>query len=356
MSYGILFYYHIVMTDTLNIAVEGCCHGQLDDIYQAVAQNEFRTQRKVDLLVVCGDFECIRDIVDLECLAVPQKYRKLSSFHQYVTGEKVAPVATLFVGGNHEASNVLQSLYYGGYVAPNIYFMGFAGVVNFRGLRIAGLSGIFNQKHYRSGHFERPPYTEDTLRSVYHMRELEVYRMAHLANSSSPVDIFLSHDWPSQIWEYGNKERLLKIKPYFREDMISGKLGNPPLMHLLQSIQPSYWFAAHLHVKFAATVPHFTVQNTSNSAPLPPPPPPGRPPAHALAAAAASNKPSAEDNNEIDLDIEVNTTEHVADSTLGKRVVENRRTYSGDNSSNYNAPAQRKVTQFLALDKVLPGR
>jgi hypothetical protein len=143
-----------------------------------------------------------------------------------------------------------------------------------------------------AGHFERPPYSESTLRSVYHLRELEVYRMAHLSHSVHTVDIFLSHDWPAQIWEYGNKERLLKIKPYFREDIQTGKLGNPPLMHLLQSIKPAYWFAAHLHVKFAATVPHFGSSNDMQpppyqqrgqrshqqvQRPLRPPPPPHPP-------------------------------------------------------------------------------
>jgi len=53
------------------------------------------------------------------------------------------------VGGNHEASNYLWELYYGGWTAPNIYYLGHAGVINFGGARIAGLSGIYNSKHYR---------------------------------------------------------------------------------------------------------------------------------------------------------------------------------------------------------------
>lgn len=41
--------------------------------------------------------------------------------------------------------------YYGGWAAPNIYFLGFAGVIKFGNLRIGGLSGIYNARHYHSG-------------------------------------------------------------------------------------------------------------------------------------------------------------------------------------------------------------
>lgn len=41
--------------------------------------------------------------------------------------------------------------YYGGWAAPNIYFLGFAGVVKFGNIRIGGLSGIYNERHYRLG-------------------------------------------------------------------------------------------------------------------------------------------------------------------------------------------------------------
>ena len=53
------------------------------------------------------------------------------------------------VGGNHEASNYMWELYYGGWAAPRIYYLGHAGVVNFGGVRIGGLSGTFQSHHYR---------------------------------------------------------------------------------------------------------------------------------------------------------------------------------------------------------------
>lgn len=136
---------------SVNIAVQGCCHGALDAIYADILQAESQTGKKVDLLLICGDFECVRDLVDLESIAVPLKYRHMKTFYKYFTGESIAPVKTVFIGGNHEASNVLQSLFYGGNVAPNIFFIGFAGVINFKGLRIGGLSGIYNDKHYHNG-------------------------------------------------------------------------------------------------------------------------------------------------------------------------------------------------------------
>lgn len=42
-------------------------------------------------------------------------------------------------------------------MAPNIYYMGVAGVVRYGGLRIAGLSGIYKEGDYRKGEFMSSP-------------------------------------------------------------------------------------------------------------------------------------------------------------------------------------------------------
>eukprot|EP00960_Hanusia_phi_P017190 506287-Hanusia_phi.AAC.1 len=177
----------------MRIAVEGCGHGALEEIYEAMAETERRNEFKFDLLLVCGDFQAVRNQQDLNCMAVPQKYRTMNSFHKYYSGQLVAPVLTIFIGGNHEASNHLWELYHGGWVAPNIFFLGYAGAIVVGGVRIAGLSGIFKSMHYRQGHWEHPPYDQGSMRSAYHVREYEVWKLGMLTGD---VDIFLSHDWP----------------------------------------------------------------------------------------------------------------------------------------------------------------
>ncbi|KAG7463938.1 hypothetical protein MATL_G00181910 [Megalops atlanticus] len=237
----------------MKIAVEGCCHGELDKIYETIGYLERKEGVTVDLLLCCGDFQAVRNEGDMKCMAVPPKYRSMQTFYKYYSGEKKAPVLTIFIGGNHEASNHLQELPYGGWVAPNIYYLGYAGVVRYKGIRVGGLSGIFKSHDYRKGHYEFPPYSQETLRSVYHTRNIEVFKLKQIQH---PIDIFMSHDWPRGIYNYGSTEQLLRKKKFLRQEVENNSLGSPAAAELLAHLQPSYWFSAHLHVKFAAIMQH----------------------------------------------------------------------------------------------------
>ncbi|KJA21674.1 hypothetical protein HYPSUDRAFT_216219 [Hypholoma sublateritium FD-334 SS-4] len=318
----------------MKIAVEGCCHGQLDAIYTHIQQLETKNAYKVDALLICGDFQAIRNHQDLQCMSVPDKYKKLGTFYKYYTGETVAPILTIIIGGNHEASNYMWELYHGGWVAPNIYFLGHAGSVLLNGLRIAGASGIFNKHHFQIGHYEKVPYVSGSMRSIYHIREYSVRKLSLLPSA----DIFLSHDWPQSIEHHGDLARLLARKSFLRSDIQSGELGSPPLMGLLHTLRPQWWFAAHLHTRYAATVVHEGVP-----APAPMPVqnpdeiqidddefdgPPANAPTDAPVQAAAVRNP-----DEITLEEEEDAVE-----------------------APPAPPPVASETHFLALDKCLPQR
>lgn len=249
----------------MKVAIFGCLHGRLDKMFQSVESYENENNTTIDFILVCGDCQTIRHRDDLKCLAVPVKYQQTGDFPEYYSGEKKVPKLTIFIGGNHEASNYLMTLPYGGWVCDNMYYMGFAGVVRYKGLRIVGVSGIYNYHNHKKARFETMPLNDDTMRSIYHTRELDVFRLQLLsrrANEQNRIDMFLSHDWPAKIYDYGNKEQLLKFKPHFRDDVRKPQgLGSPLTQPLVNELKPKKWFAAHLHCRFYAKVDHDKEKN-----------------------------------------------------------------------------------------------
>lgn len=232
----------------MKVAIEGCCHGSLDLIYHSLKQSN------VKLLIICGDFQSTRNQPDLDSMSVPNKYKKMGDFQDYYTGIKKAPIFTVFVGGNHEASTYLEELKYGGFVAPNIFYMGRSSIVWYKGLRIGGLSGIYSNYDFmrlNKGVYDFQRDRRD-IKSVYHYRKDDYLKLRIIDKCNKMI--MVSHDWPEGIYNYGKLDSLLKSKPFFKADIKKQCLGSPFNMQLLNSIRPANWFSAHLHVRFTAEV------------------------------------------------------------------------------------------------------
>eukprot|EP00941_MAST-03F_sp_MAST-3F-sp1_P001655 g1655.t1 len=246
---------------SLTVAFNGCCHGSLTSLYSSVLSSVNEYGRTVDVVVCCGDFQSCRDSFDVSQMACPVRHRRLNDFHEYYLGIRVAPILTIFIGGNHEASNYLQELYFGGWVAHNIYFMGFSSVINICGLRFAGISGIYKSHDHEKGYYECPPYDPSALRSIYHTRAFEVWRLSQYRDC---IDICLSHDWPRGVAQCGDTKQLLKRKPFFAKEINTYTLGSPCGEHLLRLLRPKWWFSGHLHVKHSAIVFHQETKAVEN--------------------------------------------------------------------------------------------
>ncbi|CAG7922245.1 unnamed protein product [Penicillium olsonii] len=238
----------------MRIALEGCGHGSLNIIYDTVKMKaDHRGWDYVDVVIVGGDFQSLRNSNDATAVSMPAKYRQIGDFHEYYSGKRAAPFLTIFLGGNHEASNYLSELQYGGWVAPNIYYLGAANIIRLGPLRISGISGIWKPYDYGKPHFERLPYNESDVQSIYHVRELDVRKLLQVRTQ---VDIGLSHDWPKGVEKLGDYITLFKKKRGFEQDSQLGRLGSEPAREILDHLRPALWFSAHLHVKYIAYVRH----------------------------------------------------------------------------------------------------
>ncbi|KAH8678304.1 lariat debranching enzyme [Xylariales sp. PMI_506] len=360
----------LIESGGVRVAIEGCGHGTLKAIY-ATVQNAAQTRGwdGVDLLIIGGDFQAVRNAADLTVMSVPAKYRELGDFPAYYSGQAEAPILTIFIGGNHEASSHLWELYYGGWVAPNIYYMGAANVLRFGPIRIAGLTGIWKGFDYNKPHTERLPFSQNDIKGFYHVREFDVRKLLLIREQ---VDVGLSHDWPRAIERHGNEKALWGMKPDFRQESLDGTLGNPAATYVLDRLRPAYWFSAHMHCKFSAIKkfdpptteqPAAEIPITADEAPIPP----------------AQDAPSTSANpDEIDLDMDddddggaapepalvppnppVNSNNVVSEELRAQLPA----SFSRPQRPKKITPGQpvpatitNTETRFLALDKAMPGR
>jgi len=247
----------------LNIVVTGCLHGHWDELLDSIdGYNQSGTH--IDFAIVAGDAQTFRTESDMESFAAPQKYHLMGSFYKIFTGERVSPCPIIVVGGNHEASDLFLNLPFGGWIAPNVFYTGKANSINVGSVSISCLSGIpDNDSYFRPCKEKYPLKGPKDIRTCYYPRAFSDFQLSGLFST----DLFVSHEWPSSIpSRYGGN--YLKQR---RNDIIQGDLkdsfGHKMGMHLINTLKPKYWFAAHHHLYFYAKI-----NENTNFLALPKPP------------------------------------------------------------------------------------
>lgn len=253
------------------MAVNGCLHGQFEQLLNLIDPSN------TDLLLLLGDLQLLSKKQDLSSCSIPYKYTyggdisKITDFER-IMNNKNDELAQSFqqiglvlgIGGNHENMGLLEKLPFGGFVLPNFFFMGFCNIIKYKGLKLCGVSGIVNDFNlYKNREFgfsqnkglEQTQWWRMNKVSSYHVRFFEVLPL--LLYENDDVDFVMTHDWPQNVFHNEDPEienRLLKIKPFFRDDIKSGKLGSNLYDKIMDNLRPEIWFSAHLHVKYNTTI------------------------------------------------------------------------------------------------------
>ena len=235
--------------EKIRIVITGCIHGNLEKMYSDILKNN---KEKIDLIICTGDFESLITKNDLNYLSCPDKYKTMGDFYKYYNKINKVPILTIFIGGNHEASNILDNNFYGGYICENIFYLGRSNYINYKGINILGISGIYNYFDYFKGHFEKDIL--QNIKSIFHVREFDIAKLSYINDNN--IDIFISHDWPNNIINKNDINNIIKNKPLWKNDILNNKLGSFPNQFLLNLLKPKYYCCGHMHYYYKNTIFH----------------------------------------------------------------------------------------------------
>lgn len=207
-----------------SVGVVGDVHGNFSQLVKVLDQlHEFDPSVKSALCV--GDVEANRNARDAAGVATGRGHRRwVGEFPSVASGDLVLPLHVHFIGGEHEPWHMLD-VKGPGMLAPNISFLGRAGVRTIDGFSVGFLSGVFGSASDR-GLGDRLGRDE---RACYVSAELAALRRS--ASKAGRLDLLLTHDWPSGV--------------------LSG-VGDFHIADLVYELEPALALCGHHH-KFEAT-------------------------------------------------------------------------------------------------------
>lgn len=163
----------------LNIAIFGDLHGSDDVVFRELPKWEEENKKRIDAVAFVGDLD-----------SIVRKYesRREAEFDSLVAdyhyGKKKAKYPIFFIAGNEDSWAVLRDFKEGGFIAENVYFLGRAGIKDFKGIRIGGLSGSYLEREY----YKPLPDQLDLWWAYYRHNEVEWLK-------KQEIDLLLLHPW-----------------------------------------------------------------------------------------------------------------------------------------------------------------
>jgi lariat debranching enzyme len=228
-------------THSLLIAVVGDIHGRFHRVEVWMDALEKALGRPVDMVLAVGDVEAFRRADDQRRKMT--KRLMPAEFAEYADGQRQMKRPLYFIGGNNEDFEALHDAQEGMELAPQVFYLGRAGLQTLRGLRVAYLSGIHAPRF-----FEQPlkrPRALDTAKQAGYFRAPEVERVMHARD----VDLLLVHEWPRGIVQRARDENAPSARP-----LPSYWIGNPITRRLADTLRPKWMFCGHSHKGFAVSL------------------------------------------------------------------------------------------------------
>lgn len=216
----------------------GDIHGKLDAMYQTAVRWEEQHGKDIDAILQVGDFESIRTEEDYAYYFAPAGKHERSDFGDYYAGHKKAPFLTIFTAGNHEAWGALKPHNKGGFICPNIYYLGRSGILPFKGVTIGGLSGLYQAKYYQE------PLPEEPSDEWKYYRKDDVERL----KQRESLDILLFHEWirPYSALQVEEDDG---VPPSFKANRI-----HSPAYDLVKTLRPAQVLMGHMNSSVRATL------------------------------------------------------------------------------------------------------
>jgi len=223
-------------------AAVGDVHGHHYEMVRLLEERESQIDSRIKFVLQVGDFEPHRYEADLESMAAPAKYRAVGDFPDFYSGEVAFPWPVYFIGGNHEPYGFLDTVTPSGQIAENCIYLGRAGHTELGGLKIVGLSGIFNGDKFSDAH----PRVEDLLirkkKDYTYFNKDDVDRAVEFGKA----DILMVHEWPSDIVAEADRGLFEQQRRSLRYDSI----GNQYARILIELLSPRLVLCGHMHKKY----------------------------------------------------------------------------------------------------------